>query len=54
MLSFPAIFSPTPTATGAPSRSPMKEQQEAIEQVKACRGLADELRLLLDEARNDA
>jgi hypothetical protein len=33
---------------------PDELQQEAIEQVKVCRALADELRLLLDETRNDA
>jgi hypothetical protein len=33
---------------------PDEQQQEAIEQVKACRALADELRLLLDETPNDA
>ena len=33
---------------------PDEQQQEAIEQVKVCRALADELRLLLDEVRNNA
>lgn len=35
-------------------RKPDEQQQEAIDQVKVCRALADELRLLLDETRNDA
>jgi hypothetical protein len=33
---------------------PDEQQHEAIEQVKVCRALADELRLLLDETPNDA